>query len=345
MRTEGRPTAGEVSSALVDPAKRSLVRCWGQRGTLHIYAPEDWALILAARLKWSPGGRTKFMPDAAVVADAEERVAALGRLVTRTDLLDIAPDAYVDEVEPHIRKWAKQMVKGEHTDENIRATAVRFAASRLVWAMSHRGTLCHANKVGNEQGYALRTQWFGDLDFEIGDADDAAMTLIRRYIASCGPVTDRDVAHFCGAKITATRRWLKALKPETTAIACEEKPGLFALTADIDALTEPAPTDDELWPISVLPMWDGYLMMHADKRWTTATEADEKQVWRKSAVVKSVVLQRGRAVAIWEHKMMAKRVDVTLTPLSSWTPELRAAVKKPIKAFGKHLGLVTGRLK
>ena len=46
QRTAGRPTAAALERSLLE-MPRELVRTWGQRGTVHVYAAaDDWALVV-----------------------------------------------------------------------------------------------------------------------------------------------------------------------------------------------------------------------------------------------------------------------------------------------------------
>ena len=60
------------------------------------------------------------------------------------------------------------------------------------------------------------------------------------------------------------------------------------------------------------------LMGHADKSWVLPDADERPLVWRKAAVVAPVVLARGRIVATWAHRVKARRLVVTVTPLSGW---------------------------
>jgi hypothetical protein len=62
-------------------------------------------------------------------------------------------------------------------------------------------------------------------------------------------------------------------------------------------------------------------------------------VWRKAAVVKPVVIEQGRIVAIWSHKVRAKRVDVSVEALSGWHDGLRA----PVEAEAQRIAAWFGR--
>jgi len=332
QRTRGRPTAREVQSRLEDDL-RVLVRTWGQRETLHIYdAQTDWPDVIHAQKLWSPGGRRGAMPDAAAVKSARKALAQSAGLVTRTDFIPAVPKKLLDEA---IEKL------GDPGD------ARRFAAGRLLWRLCVLGEACVAHKVGSEQVYAARTHWFADLDWPSTEPAAAATRLTRRYLSTFGPATVQDIAHHFGAKVSAAREWVGALDrdDELIRVTCGPRTELIALAGDRAELSKKPPADAGKWPIRLLPLYDCHLMAHADKSWTVPVEADRKQIWRKAAFVVPVVVARGRFVATWKQTKRAKKLEVTVTPLTGWRKSKHAAgVRTEARAVANHFGLETAEV-
>lgn len=326
QRTAGRPTAVALQRSLLE-APRELVRTWGQRGTVHVYdAADDWALVVAARAEWSPGPRRGVMPSEAMVSRAGKALASADRPLTRRDIEPLVSASYVRALEPQVSEWA--------TD------AKRFAAGRLLWHLVLRGEACFANKYGSEQAYAARMNWFPDLSWPDRPSATAATELARRYLQLSGAATPQDLAHFFDARVSTVREWLAALGAELTPVLCGERKGLVALATDLDDLVGASPTRAADWPLRLLPMWDCLLMSHADKSWTVPDEGERKLVWKKAGVVAPVVLDRGRVVATWSHKVQRGRLLVVVEPLSRWRKSRHAAqVNREAVAVARHLGL------
>ncbi len=70
----------------------------------------------------------------------------------------------------------------------------------------------------------------------------------------------------------------------------------------------------------LLAGYDTLLMSHADKTWTVPNSAENKAIWRASAVVAPVVLAGGRAVAVWSQKK-SKSGRNQIEPLAGWEKE------------------------
>lgn len=326
LRTKGRPRAAMLEDQLFGE-RPALVRTWGQRDTLFVYDPDDWATVVAARGEWQPGGRGGPAPASSVLDKALEVIRESEGPVTRTDLIGVAPRSYVRALEERARMAGMD--------------PVRLVAGRLIWSLAHRGEVCVAGKIGTEQSYALRPRRFPGMKWPARpSAEESAAALARRYLSVYGPATARDVAHFFNAKVTKVRSWLATMDDELVEVECEGRKGLIALSRDARDLCRKTPADASKWPLRMLPLWDSLLMGHADKSWTVPNEAERKQVWRKGAYVAAVVLARGRIVATWTQKQRRRRLDVEVVPLSGWRRTKHAPeVKREARAIADHLGL------
>jgi hypothetical protein len=328
MRMKERPTAASLRKRLLEPPHK-LVRTWGQRGTLFIFDPADWGLIIAARREWTSNGRRGAMPPAALVDKAWELVKSAPDPVTRRDLHHLLPPKYVRQAEEFVGPGN---------------AARQLAAGRLLWRLAHRGDVCMADKIGAEQSYVARKHWFPKLKWPDPGTPprDAALVMARRYLSVYGPATARDLAHFFGARVSSANEWLEMMtaNDELVLVQCGDRKGLVALAEDIDELSVKPPRGAGGWPLRLLPLWEAMLMAHADKSWTAPVEADRKLVWRKAAFVAAVVLARGRIVATWAHKERRGRLEVTVSPLSGWNKSKHAAgVRREAKAVANHLEL------
>jgi hypothetical protein len=278
--------------------------------------------VVAARPEW---GKSARRYDA--VADertdaAAAHLATLDRPVTRADLLHLVDDDWLAEIpdeyfDTYDKKW-------------------RFCTGRLIWHLGNRGLLSHGEKDGSEQQYLPRHVALPGLDFSAAEREalEAAAHLGRRYLRSYGPATVQDLAHFFGAKVSSARGWVERMD-DLIEVSCAGRSLLAAAEDEADL------REGGVEGVRLIPGYDNLMMGHADKSWTVPVEADRKQIWRKAAVVAAVVWHRGRVVATWTSKTRAKRVDITVKPLSGWDgPDLSAAAQE----VAEHLGRPEARL-
>lgn len=323
LRSATRPTASDLQRLMW--TDHTLVRAWGQRGTLHLYAQDDLAWINGARATWGTSGRRGAMPSEALIAEFKALFVEAGEPLCRTDLLEHIPSSYVEQLKDH---------PGAGKDPR------RFAASRLIWVLSRRGELVHADKKGREQGYAHRDAWCPDLPWREIPADEANAQLAKRYLRAFGPATLRDVAYHFGAKISDVRRWSALIQDDVVPCVCGARKNLLLLREDVDAVREPL--DD--WPVRLMPAYDTVLMGHKDKGVILPDASEEPLIWKRAAVVAAVVLAEGRIVATWSHNKRAREVDVVVSPLSGWDPALLPGVEAEAQAFAAHVESALGDL-
>ncbi len=317
-RMSSPSTASGIATELCPGGQ--LVRCWGQRDTMHIYNVDDWPLIIAGQVQWKQSGRRIASPTEDVIIAGLDRMHTLARPVTREDLFDVMPDSYID-------MW-------QTTLKTDRKTALRYATGRIFWVLCRRGDACAAGKKGSQQLYVARSLWFPELPWSLPKSDAANTALTRRYLAVSGPATLTDVAYHFGANVADARPWVDALQGETTEISCGERRGLLALSVDLDTLRQPIGE----WPLRMLPAYDMKWMSHKDKTWVTPQKSDEKQVWRKAARIAGCIVHRGQPVACWTAKKRSKAVDITVEPLSGWSQTMLAKVQSEAQQYAEHLG-------
>lgn len=321
QRLAGRPTQAVAKAALLE--HRQLVRSWGPRDTVHLFEPARWPDVVAARAQWGKSARPPVEFDVDVLRAAYDRIASFSRTFTRSDLRDLVSDDWIASFEsPYVStvddKW-------------------RFAAGRYIWHACNDGLACHAGKKGSEQEYAPRAAWFPELPDSLPDPKAAATALARDYLASYGPATVQDLAHFFGGKVSSARGWVAAMV-DVVPVRCEGRE-LVARAEDVDEIRLDRPMTTRL-----LPGYDNLLMGHADKSWTIRKDGEEKAVWRKAAVVAAVVLDEGTIVATWTHTVKGKRLEVTVEPLSGWSASLGPAVAAEAEAVARHLGGTEARV-
>jgi hypothetical protein len=321
LRTDGEASSSAVQRALVDD--RTLVRAWGQRDTVHLYAARDWNLLAHAQRAWPVSSRR---PPLATDEEVDAFVAATARHgapFTRSDLLDAAPPRLVEA-------FRAAPVNADPPE--------RMAITRLIWQAGHQGELSAVGMRGREQAYAARRWWLPDLPWPTLAPDEASIEVCRRYLAIWAPARPHDVAHYLGARVGDVRAWLHALRDHTTEVTLDGAPGHLALTADLPALSEPPPTDPHAWPARLLPAYDTQMMSHANKDPLLADAADRPRVWAKAAVVAPTILHRGRFVATWAHKAKRGGVDIQPSPLTGGDgPDVARAIAAAVARDGAAL--------
>ena len=147
--------------------KRSLVKAWTIRGTLHIHPADDLPL-------WAAAVRAVSEPEDPAVLDAI--AAALdGRCLLREEL--------ADEVAKRSGEWTREKI-GSGWGYLISSAAIE-------------GKLCHGPPRGNKVTFVRTDQWVGWRDV---DPDEALAEAARRFLETYGPAGPRQFAGWFGLK-------------------------------------------------------------------------------------------------------------------------------------------------
>jgi hypothetical protein len=316
----GATTEAEVSHRLFE--QRSLVRLWGQRKTLHLFASADWPLIHAAfraRQTWWERDAAKdpafdlasYQAGIARVADLLRERGTLSRKELRAANVPLPAELY--------SPWG-----------GVFAELVRI------------GEACHARWNGGEARYAHRTHWLVDLPWTPPSTDEANVTLARRYFSAYGPATKADFTYWRGGAAGESRKSLDAIATELepVSVASDDKARrtLYILRTDLPALLADVP-EPAGWPVRMLGRFDPLLLAHRDKDWVVPS-AFYKHVWRPAGHIEAVVLAHGRAVATWRYdRTGAGGLAVRVFPFR-WP--LAAAISKQAKLGAREVARFFG---
>jgi len=292
----------------------SLVRLWGQRNTLHLYAVDDWPLLHAV-FRTRESVAAKRMEKAGLLAEfrrlvrrMEQRLAA-GERLTYTDAtsrkLDVAPDQWV----------------------------VGYATFRQ---LVQDGVVCHGPDQGGRSTFVHRDLWLPDLDWTVPDDGAAVAELACRYLATYGPAAPRDLAFWCGTTVATAQRWLAAAGPRIAEIIVDGQPALCR-TDDLAAVATKPPAPST-WPVKLLHRFDPLLLASRDKDWLIEPRY-YKQVWRIAGHIDAVVLVGGRIAGTWRYDKQSKGLTISVTPFEPLSGVVARRVERQARAVARFMDL------
>ena len=293
---------------------RSVVRLWGQRHTLHLYAVDDWPLLCTV-FRGRESVTTKRIAKAALLPEfrrlvrrVERRLAAGERLTYR--------DARSKKLERILDTWA-----------------VGNAAFRQ---LVRAGVACHGPDDGVESTFVHRRWWLPDLPWTLPDADAAHVALTCRYLGTYGPATPRDLAFWCGTTVTNANRWIAAAGGRIADVTVDGRPAHCRIE-DLKAVAEKPPPAGQ-WPVKLLHRFDPLLLATKDKNWLIEPRY-YKQVWRAAGHIDAVVLVGGRIVGTWRYDKQAKVLRITVKPFEPFSRRVDRAVGIQASALVRFMGL------
>lgn len=314
-------TPNVLTDARLD--RRTLVRLWGQRSTLHIYNADDWPLLYAAFEQRQIIARTR-MEKAGVLGEFRKVVRRTAKQLEAGKAL-----TYNDIQSKRLREGMKI---GQMTDSQAQRSTAYIIFMQLV----REGVACHGAESGGESVFVHRKYWLPNLEWAPLDPQDALVELACRYLTAYGPAEPRDLAHWYGTTVTNATRWINSAGDRCCHVTVGDRT-LWCCRADLEELAIKPPPASQ-WPVRLLYRFDPLVLATKDK-WWLIDEAHYKEVWRASAHVEAVLLVRGRIAGTWRYDRTSKLLRVQISPFATLTRTVKQAAHKQAAGIGRFLGL------
>ncbi len=299
-----RARAAGVTDADVVAAiehRRSIVRTWLLRGTIHLVAAADvrWLVQLIGpviarkyRTRWRQIGLTDDVLDRILAALP---VILADRPLTRHEIRPAlaAAGIAVDSADPQV-----------HTHALVHASTT--------------GLVCRGPDRGRDATFTLLDDWLPRTPK--GPSGDAAVAeLARRYFAAYSPATAADFAMWSGLPGAS----VALIADELVPVQVYGRPG-YRLGA-----VEPARG------VRLLPAFDNYLLGYRDR--AAIVGAEHYRRIYEGGMIRPVVLRDGVAIGVWSLARRDRRV--TVTPFSALPKTVTRAVEHEVADIGSFIGL------
>ncbi len=284
----------EIETSIQD--KKTLVRLWGQRGTLHLYATDDWPLVCSAM-----GAR-----EIAHIEQRRRRDTKVGltshesacRLALK--ILKRRPDYQV----------SKALLEGEGTEAEVKA----LYGALLTLCMKGHG--CRIDTGDNAPAVlAWRSKRFPKLVWKLPPFEKAMVEMARRFFSAYGPATEADFRYWLSANASESRAAVQVLHDsnELADVIVDDGRGgqdsQLVKKADLPMLMEKPPAAEE-WPVRLLGRFDPLLLAHVDKTcWVDRKHY--QRVWHHTHV-EPVLLVQGRIRGVWRYERKVRGLTINL---------------------------------
>jgi hypothetical protein len=300
--------------------RRSLVKTYGPRGTVHVF-PADEARLWSAALRAS--ARANEAREARRLANMgleprqiEAIVAAIG------DALDgqrLTREELGQEVARRLGTWATE------------AVSPAFGGQWPRWllglgAAANADVLCFGPPQGTKVTFVRPDQWLGD--GELVDERAALLEVFRRYLSAYGPATHHEFAQWFGMPPGAAHTLTRELANELEEMEIEgHRAWVLANETESD------------WPkvrdvVRLLPHFDCYLVGCHPRERLVAADWAGRALTRGAIGNRPLLVLDGVVAGLWQQRRVERHFEIRV---EAFQP-LDAEQRKGLAAAAARLG-------
>lgn len=304
--------ATDVEHARVQ--RRDIIRTWGLRGTLHLFATEDlsWLLPLFGPVFIASNRRRREE------LGLDEETCIKGIRILRDILANQGPltrDELVEQMALHSIRLVGQ------------------ARPHLLHRAALEGVVCFGPLKGTEPTYVLLSDWI-DQEHRGHSLSEAGayVELTQRYLQAYGPATPKDMASWSGLPLSKIRAAWQSIGDQIIEV---EFGGFQAWMLKKQA----ALLDESLsgTPIvRLLPYFDTYLLGYQNRD-LCVPPLYAKRINAGGGMVHPTLLVDGRVVGIWKSKREKNQLTAIVEPFEPLMADVVEGLENEVVDLGRFL--------
>jgi hypothetical protein len=179
--------------------------------------------------------------------------------------------------------------------------------------------------------YFLFKDYYPDLDLTAYDEKEARGEVVKRYILSFGPVSERDIAWWTGFPKTQVKEILKDFGDEVSYVEIPELEGDYIIhSSEQESLQSLASPEHSV--VNILPSLDSYIMGYKDRERYRSPKHD-KMIFDRSGNATSTILVDGRIIGIWD----LEEPVVKIFYLTAVEKNVRKKIRSKVSDVGKFI--------
>jgi hypothetical protein len=302
--------------------RRTLVKAWTVRGTLHLHPAEELPLWLAARravLGPAEGGLPAWRDPAGSVHPALEAAEVEAVRAAVWDLLD-----------------GRCLRRDELAEEVVRRVGDAPCARLRSGFAFFFDELCQGPPQGSRITLARPDQWIDGWQ-NVADPRDALREICRRFLHTYGPARPADFRGWFGStafKAADARALFESLELEEISVAGRSS---FALAGD---RSFPEPSRQ----IRLLPEYDPYVMGSRERDELVPQSmrnliASQGRGRYEGPAGTRLVLVDGVATGLWDRRRRRRRLELDVRLARRIRKPEREELQREAERYGEFLGL------
>ena len=296
-------TAARLTAAL--DTRRTLVKLWAARGTLHLLPSADlptWVAVMSTRTREVSGPWLR----------------ANGVTATEmTTLLRVLPE--VVGAEPLTREELADRVVGATGDAHLRAALTQGWGSLLKPA-AFKGLLCFGPNRGRNVTFVAPRAWLRSRWREV-DTDEAVDALARAHLDAYGPSSPAELSRWLDLALARAKASYRRLADELVTVDVEGE-ALAVGRAHLEALARPP--GEPL--VHLLPGFDPYVVGSTRQLEHLAPAAHKKEISRTSGWISATLCVDGMLLGTWRGEPARGALRIDLVPFGPLPRRVRAAL-------------------
>ncbi|HAB7241168.1 TPA_asm: winged helix DNA-binding domain-containing protein [Listeria monocytogenes] len=257
--------------------KKDLIKIWGQRMTVHMYAPDDWFYVhdvYAHKNNWSRKHTDSLGHD------LDDLLAEMEELLLRDE--KVPKEAFGALFGDHAKElmtWGGVFIQGSLDGKLFcvpESPKTRFYSHRSrIDSKSHEEWLnIERNQTGLE-------------------------TMIDRYFSAYGPATIQDFKHWSGLRNSEYTTTLEKQLENYFCYIGEDGKTYYSKTETHD--------EQEMDTPLLLGKFDPLFVSYAKKNWL-ANEKETSLIWRIAGQIEAVLIINGQFFGTWRYKVSGEKI-------------------------------------
>jgi len=183
----------------------------------------------------------------------------------------------------------------------------------------------------SQHAYFLFGDYYPDLDLSALGEEEARKIVVRQYLLSFGPASEKDVVWWTGFPRSQVKKILGDLGDEVSSVEIPEwNSGYMVLSSEKESLKSFRTYDHPV--VNVFPSLDSYMMGYKERK-RLLHPKHEKMVYDRSGNAASVILVDGRVAGIWDWD----ETMVKILYLEDLAKDTRRRVRAKVSDTGKFI--------
>jgi len=294
--------------------RKTLVKTWLMRGTLHLARASDLPLYTAATSRrWIQVSNAWLRYIELSETELWELVDAIG------DALDGTP------------RTREELIAAVRRGRSARVHEyMRSGWGGMLKPAARNGRLCFGPSRGQSVTFVSPRAWLRR--WHDVDPEGALTEVARRYLRAYGPANKEDFAYWWGHWTGVAVAGWAGLKDDLVAVTVEGRRA-HMLAADLKRV----PARSRGTNVQLLPNFDPYLMgqRHRDHLFDAIHRS---KVSRTAGWISPVVLVDGRVEAVWSYTLSKGRMQVEIKPFETLAPKVVNLAGARAEAIAASLG-------